>query len=167
MRSPKGNCRPISTRRSAAAMVHAFVSGSLRDMLFLPEATDFGKHAEQMVEGMFDALRLSPALRTGNRAAPAARSTRSDWARYLCGNPARPRLLIRRVDIAELERRPTLHRRDPLLRTRHRREVRLQDHAENPVNLLPRSQSPRCSHRAASRLRRAEIRRQAPHATRG
>jgi TetR/AcrR family acrAB operon transcriptional repressor len=47
----------------AAAMVHAFVGGALRDMLFLPDATDFGVHARQMVEGMFDALRLSPALR--------------------------------------------------------------------------------------------------------
>jgi TetR/AcrR family acrAB operon transcriptional repressor len=50
----------------AAAMVHAFVSGSLRDMLFLPDATDFGVHAVQMVEAMFDALKLSPALRNGH-----------------------------------------------------------------------------------------------------
>jgi len=49
--------------RLAAAMLHAFVGGALRDMLFLPDATDFGAHAEQMVDGMFDALRLSPALR--------------------------------------------------------------------------------------------------------
>ena len=46
----------------AASMVHAFVSGSLRDMLFVPEALDFGRHARQMIESMIDALR-SPALR--------------------------------------------------------------------------------------------------------
>ncbi|MBP0592478.1 TetR family transcriptional regulator [Paraburkholderia sp. LEh10] len=49
----------------AASMVHAFVSGSLRDMLFVPEALDFGRHARRMVEGMIDALR-SPALRMGD-----------------------------------------------------------------------------------------------------
>ncbi|MEM5434956.1 TetR family transcriptional regulator [Paraburkholderia diazotrophica] len=48
----------------AASMVHAFISGSLRDMLFVPEALDFGHHARQMVESMIDALR-SPALRLG------------------------------------------------------------------------------------------------------
>ena len=48
----------------AASMVHAFVSGSLRDMLFVPEALDFGRHARQMIESMIDALR-SPALRMG------------------------------------------------------------------------------------------------------
>jgi TetR/AcrR family transcriptional regulator, acrAB operon repressor len=49
----------------AASTIHAFVSGSLRDMLFLPGALDFSEHAEKMVNAMFDALRLSPALRTG------------------------------------------------------------------------------------------------------
>jgi len=48
----------------AASMVHAFISGSLRDMLFVPEALDFGRHARQMVESMIDGLR-SPALRMG------------------------------------------------------------------------------------------------------
>ncbi|NML33528.1 TetR family transcriptional regulator [Paraburkholderia antibiotica] len=59
----KGQMPTDLDTRLAAAMVHAFVGGSLRDMLFLPDATDFGAHAEQMVAGMFDALRLSPALR--------------------------------------------------------------------------------------------------------
>ncbi|CAN7475901.1 TetR/AcrR family acrAB operon transcriptional repressor [Paraburkholderia terricola] len=58
---------------TAASMVHAFVGGSLRDMLLLPDATDFGKHAQQMVEGMFDTLRLSPALRKGYAQRPAGR----------------------------------------------------------------------------------------------
>ncbi|SIT49996.1 DNA-binding transcriptional repressor [Paraburkholderia piptadeniae] len=48
----------------AASMVHAFISGSLRDMLFVPEALDFGHYARQMVESMIDGLR-SPALRLG------------------------------------------------------------------------------------------------------
>ena len=47
----------------ATSMLHAFVGGALRDMLFLPGALDFEKHAEQMVKGLFDMLRLSPALR--------------------------------------------------------------------------------------------------------
>lgn len=49
----------------AASTLHAFISGSLRDMLFLPGALDFGAHAEKMVNGMVDALRFSPSLRTG------------------------------------------------------------------------------------------------------
>ena len=48
----------------AASMVHAFISGSLKDMLFVPEVLDFGRHARQMVESVVDALR-SPALRMG------------------------------------------------------------------------------------------------------
>jgi len=32
-------------------------------MLFLPDATDFAALGERMVEGIFDALRMSPALR--------------------------------------------------------------------------------------------------------
>jgi TetR/AcrR family acrAB operon transcriptional repressor len=48
----------------AASMVHAFISGSLKDMLFVPEVLDFGRHARQMVESVIDALR-SPALRMG------------------------------------------------------------------------------------------------------
>ena len=48
----------------AASMVHAFISGSLKDMLFVPDVLDFGRHARQMVESMIDALR-SPALRMG------------------------------------------------------------------------------------------------------
>jgi len=68
----KGQLPADLDTRIAAAMVHAFISGSLRDMLFLPETTNFSKHAEQMVAGMFDALRLSPALRIGNRTAAAA-----------------------------------------------------------------------------------------------
>jgi TetR/AcrR family transcriptional regulator, acrAB operon repressor len=59
----KGQMPADLDAKLAAAMVHAFISGSLRDMLFLPDATDFGAHAQQMVEGIFDALRLSPALR--------------------------------------------------------------------------------------------------------
>ena len=69
----KGQLPADLDTRIAATMVHAFISGSLRDMLFLQAATDFSKHAEQMVAGMFDALRLSPALRIGNRTAAAAR----------------------------------------------------------------------------------------------
>ncbi|MGF6775667.1 TetR family transcriptional regulator [Paraburkholderia sp. GAS334] len=52
----------------AASMIHAFISGSLRDMLFLPGAFDFGEHAEHMVKGMFDALRTSPAFLRGSAA---------------------------------------------------------------------------------------------------
>jgi TetR/AcrR family acrAB operon transcriptional repressor len=47
----------------AVSMIHAFIGGSLRDMLFLPGAFDFGEHAEAMVQGLFDSLRTSPALR--------------------------------------------------------------------------------------------------------
>jgi len=59
----KGQLPEDLDTKLAAAMVHSFVGGALRDMLFLPDATDFGTHAQQMVEGIFDALRLSPALR--------------------------------------------------------------------------------------------------------
>jgi TetR/AcrR family acrAB operon transcriptional repressor len=59
----KGQLPADLDTRLATTMVHAFISGSLRDMLFLPDAMDFGARAEQMVQGMFDALRLSPALR--------------------------------------------------------------------------------------------------------
>ncbi|WP_233803167.1 TetR family transcriptional regulator [Paraburkholderia sp. HP33-1] len=59
----KGQLPADLDTKLATAMVHAFVGGSLRDMLFLPDATDFATHAQQMVEAMFDALRLSPALR--------------------------------------------------------------------------------------------------------
>jgi TetR/AcrR family acrAB operon transcriptional repressor len=61
----KGQMPPDLDTKLAATMLHAFVGGSLRDMLILPDSTDFAKHAQQMVEAMFDALRLSPALRTG------------------------------------------------------------------------------------------------------
>ncbi|MEQ5839672.1 TetR family transcriptional regulator [Paraburkholderia acidicola] len=47
----------------AAALLHAFIGGSLRDMLFLPESMDYGRYAEQMVDAIFDTLRLSPAMR--------------------------------------------------------------------------------------------------------
>jgi TetR/AcrR family acrAB operon transcriptional repressor len=69
----KGQLPADLDTKLAASLLHAFVGGSLRDMLFLPDATDFGKHARQLVDAMFDALRLSPALRTtGNTgAAPA------------------------------------------------------------------------------------------------
>ncbi|CAH2896114.1 MULTISPECIES: TetR family transcriptional regulator [Paraburkholderia] len=59
----KGQLPEDLDTKLAAAMVHAFVGGSLRDMLFLPDATDFTALGERMVEGIFDALRLSPALR--------------------------------------------------------------------------------------------------------
>ncbi len=49
----------------AASMLHAFVGGALRDMLFLPDAMDFGKHAQAMVESVFDALRLGRSLCIG------------------------------------------------------------------------------------------------------
>ena len=59
----KGQLPADLDTKLAAAMVHAFVGGSLRDMLFLPDATDFAALGERMVEGIFDALHLSPALR--------------------------------------------------------------------------------------------------------
>ena len=65
----KGQMPADLNTRLAATMLHAFVGGSLRDMLLLPESDDFDVHAQQMVEAMFDALRLSPALRTGGGAA--------------------------------------------------------------------------------------------------
>jgi len=61
----KGQMPADLDTKLAATMLHAFVGGALRDMLFLPDTTDFCRHARHMVEGMFDALRLSPALRTG------------------------------------------------------------------------------------------------------
>ncbi|HZZ10466.1 MAG TPA: TetR family transcriptional regulator [Paraburkholderia sp.] len=64
----RGQVPPDLDTRMAAAFVHAFVTGSLRDMLFLPDATDFGAHAEPMIQGIFDALRTSPALRKGKTA---------------------------------------------------------------------------------------------------
>jgi TetR/AcrR family transcriptional regulator, acrAB operon repressor len=48
----------------AASVLHAFVGGALRDMLFLPEAIDVGIHARQLVESLFDALRYGRSLRT-------------------------------------------------------------------------------------------------------
>jgi TetR/AcrR family acrAB operon transcriptional repressor len=64
----KGQMPADLDTKLATAMLHAFVAGSLRDMLFLPDATDFGTHAQRMVEAMFDALRLSPALRKTTQA---------------------------------------------------------------------------------------------------
>lgn len=61
----KGQMPADLNTRLAATMLHAFVGGSLRDMLLLPESTDFELHAQEMVEAMFDAFKLSPALRTG------------------------------------------------------------------------------------------------------
>jgi TetR/AcrR family transcriptional regulator, acrAB operon repressor len=61
----KGQMPADLDTKLAATMLHAFVGGSLRDMLLLPDAIDFGVHAQRMVDGMFDALRLSPALRGG------------------------------------------------------------------------------------------------------
>jgi TetR/AcrR family transcriptional regulator, acrAB operon repressor len=61
----KGQMPADLDTKLAATMLHAFVGGSLRDMMMLPEATDFERHAQHMVEGLFDALKLSPALRTG------------------------------------------------------------------------------------------------------
>jgi len=61
----KGQVPADLNTRLAATMLHAFVGGSLRDMLLLPESTDFELHAQEMVEAMFDAFRLSPALRKG------------------------------------------------------------------------------------------------------
>ncbi|MGF6724136.1 TetR/AcrR family acrAB operon transcriptional repressor [Paraburkholderia sp. GAS41] len=61
----KGQMPADLNTRLAATMLHAFVGGSLRDMLLLPESTDFELHARELVEAMFDAFRLSPALRTG------------------------------------------------------------------------------------------------------
>lgn len=61
----KGQMPADLDAKLAAALLHAFVGGSLRDMLFLPDATDFGTHAQRLVEAMFDTLRLSPALRVG------------------------------------------------------------------------------------------------------
>jgi TetR/AcrR family acrAB operon transcriptional repressor len=65
----KGQMPADLNTRLAATMVHAFVGGSLRDMLLLPESTDFELHAQEMVEAMFDAFRLSPVLRKGGDAA--------------------------------------------------------------------------------------------------
>jgi TetR/AcrR family acrAB operon transcriptional repressor len=61
----KGQMPADLDTKLAATMLHAFVGGSLRDMLLLSEETDYDRHARLMVQGMFDALRLSPALRTG------------------------------------------------------------------------------------------------------
>jgi TetR/AcrR family transcriptional regulator, acrAB operon repressor len=63
----KGQLPADLNTKLAATMLHAFVGGSLRDMMMLPEFTDFDMHAQQMVEAMFDALRLSPALRAGGK----------------------------------------------------------------------------------------------------
>jgi len=65
----KGQVPADLNTRLAATMLHAFVGGSLRDMLLLPESTDFELHAQEMVEAMFDAFRLSPVLRKGGDAA--------------------------------------------------------------------------------------------------
>jgi TetR/AcrR family transcriptional regulator, acrAB operon repressor len=61
----KGQMPANLNTKLAATMLHAFVGGSLRDMLLLPESTDFDLHAQEMVEAMFDGLKLSPALRLG------------------------------------------------------------------------------------------------------
>ncbi|WJF89711.1 TetR family transcriptional regulator [Paraburkholderia bonniea] len=58
----------------AAAMLHAFVSGSLRDMLFLPDSTGYGEQTEITVEAIFDTLRLSPGMRTSSQPAPPSPS---------------------------------------------------------------------------------------------
>ena len=59
----KGQLPPDLDTARAASMLHAFIGGALRDMLFLPDAFDFAAHADQMVKGMFDMMRTSPALR--------------------------------------------------------------------------------------------------------
>jgi TetR/AcrR family transcriptional regulator, acrAB operon repressor len=75
----KGQMPADLDTKLAAAMLHAFVGGLLRDMLLLPGATDFELHARQMVEGLFDGLRLSPALRAGDKAGgPASHALSSD-----------------------------------------------------------------------------------------
>jgi TetR/AcrR family acrAB operon transcriptional repressor len=60
----KGQLPPDLDTVRAAAMLHAFIGGSLRDMLLLPDVIDLGEHAERLVQAMIDGLRLSPALRT-------------------------------------------------------------------------------------------------------
>jgi TetR/AcrR family transcriptional regulator, acrAB operon repressor len=55
----------LNTTR-AASILHSFVGGALRDMLFLPCSVDYGKHAREMVESVIDALRFGPTLRLGS-----------------------------------------------------------------------------------------------------
>jgi TetR/AcrR family acrAB operon transcriptional repressor len=51
----------LDTRR-ATLMLHTLVSGFVRDMLMLPDEIDAERHAEKLVDGCFDMLRLSPAM---------------------------------------------------------------------------------------------------------
>jgi TetR/AcrR family transcriptional regulator, acrAB operon repressor len=54
----------LDTRRGAQ-MLHALVGGCLHDMMMLPDVVDHAVHAQQVMDGLFDALRFSPALRLG------------------------------------------------------------------------------------------------------
>lgn len=47
----------------ATLMLHTLVSGFVRDMLMLPGEIDAERHAEKLVDGCFDMLRTSPAMR--------------------------------------------------------------------------------------------------------
>ena len=46
----------------ATLMLHALVSGFVRDTLMLPDEIDAEQHAEKLVDGCFDMLRYSPAM---------------------------------------------------------------------------------------------------------
>ncbi|KWI82987.1 TetR family transcriptional regulator [Burkholderia ubonensis] len=50
----------------ATLMLHALVSGFVRDMLMLPDEIDAEQHAEKLVDGCFDMLRYSPAMLKDN-----------------------------------------------------------------------------------------------------
>ncbi|KAF1026468.1 MAG: HTH-type transcriptional regulator TtgR [Burkholderia plantarii] len=47
----------------ATLLLHALVSGFIRDMLMLPDEIDAEQHAERLIDACFDTLRLSPSLR--------------------------------------------------------------------------------------------------------
>ncbi|WP_179403471.1 TetR family transcriptional regulator [Burkholderia guangdongensis] len=51
----------LDTRR-ATLMLHTLASGFVRDLLMLPDEIDAERHAEKLVDGCFDMLRLSPAM---------------------------------------------------------------------------------------------------------
>ena len=49
----------------ASRVLHSFIGGALRDMAILPDVFDVASNAGRHVDAMLDALRYSPALRSG------------------------------------------------------------------------------------------------------
>lgn len=60
--------------RTASLAVHAWIRGLLTNWLFAPDLFDLDNQAEQLVDGLFDSLKLGRAFVSGDAATPAAES---------------------------------------------------------------------------------------------